>query len=249
LIAPVVLAAAALSAASIAVPPRLALSVSPAHLALAAGGRATVHVGGISGGRLVLRASVEGLALDGRGRPRIVTGRDAAPWLSVRPRTILAGQAGATFVVASRRPSGARPGDHTAIVLLTATNLNRKGIAVAMRVGLVVAVRVSGRSIRRVEVLMARARPRSRGRCLIDVTIANLGDRIESIGGRRLAVTLVHRGRVIERLRGARRVLLPHTRAVVSFRSRTAIRGVVVARIAVVRPDGETAARSFRLRL
>jgi hypothetical protein len=226
------------------------LSVSPAHLALTAGGRATVHVGGISGGRLVLRASVAGLALDARGRPQIVGGRDAAPWLRVRPRTILAGPAGATFVVASRRPSGARPGDHTAIVLLTATNLRRNKIAVAMRVGLVVAVRVSGRSIRRVEVLTARSRPTPRGgKRLIAVTIANRGDRIESIGGRRLSVTLVQHGRTIERFQGARRALLPHTRTVVSFRCRAAIHGVVVARIVVVRPDGKTVARSFLLRL
>jgi hypothetical protein len=249
LIAAVALAAAALSAATLGAPPRLALSVTPTHLALAAGGRATVHVGGISGGRLVLRASVAGLALDARGRPQIVAGRDASPWVTVRPRTILAGPAGAAFVVASRRPSRARPGDHTAIVLLTATKLKRKGLAVAMRVGLVVAVRVSGRSIRRVEALAARARPTPRGGRLIAVTIANRGDRIESIGGSALELSLSRRGRVLARLHGARRKLLPRTRAVVTFHVPPRIRGDVLARVTVTRPGGKAAARRFLLRL
>jgi hypothetical protein len=249
LIAAAALAAAALSAAGIGTPPRLALSVSPTHLALAAGGRATVRVGGISGGRLVLRTSVAGLALDGRGRPQVVGGRDAAPWLRVHPRTILAGPAGAVFSVASRLPSGARPGDHTAIVLVTATKLNRKGIVVAIRVGLVVAVRVSGRSIRRVEVLTARARPAPRGGRLVAVTIANRGDRIESIGGSALKLSLVRRGRVLARLRGVRRKLLPRTRAVVTFHVPPRIRGEVVALVAIARPVGKPVARRFPLRL
>jgi hypothetical protein len=249
LIATAVLAAAALSAANLGAPPRRALSVTPTHLALAAGGRATVHVYGITGGRLALRAAIAGLALDGRGRPQIVSGRDAAPWLRVRPQTILAGPTGATFVVAARRPSGARPGDHTAIVLLTATGLNRKGIAVAMRVGLVVAVRVSGRSIRRVEVLTARARRTPLGGRLIAVTIANRGDRIESIGGSALELSLAQRGRVLARFHGIKRKVLPRTRAIVTFHVPPRIRGDVVAFVTVRRPGGKAVARRFPLRL
>jgi hypothetical protein len=249
LIATVALAALALSATSGGTPARLALSVSPAHLSLAAGGKASLHVGGISAGRLVLRARVVGLALDPRGRPRIAGRRDAAAWLTVRPRTAVAGRTGANFVVASRRVSGAHPGDHAAIVLLVATEPGGKGIAVAMRVGLVVTVRVSGRSIRRVEVVTARARPTPGIGRLIAVTIANRGDRIELIGGRRLAVTLLRRGHAVGRCQGARRALLPRTRAVVTVRCRAAVRGPFVARVAIVRPDGRTAARSFRLRM
>ncbi|HEY8644776.1 MAG TPA: hypothetical protein VIL77_02740 [Gaiellaceae bacterium] len=250
MITAVTLAAAALSASSVGAPARPALSVSPAHLALTAGGKATVHIGAVSRGQLLLRASVAGLALDPRGRPQIVSRRDAATWLTVRPRTISAGKTGATFVVTSRRPSSARPGDHTAIVLLTATAAAGKGIAIGMRVGLVVTVRVGGRSIRRVEVVAARIRqaPGGAGR-LIAVTVANRGARIESIGGARLAVTLLRRGRVIGCFRVARRPLLPYTRAVVTIRCRAVVRGVLVARVAIVRPDGRTAARRFRLRM
>ena len=249
MIAAVTLAAAALSAASGSASAPLALSVSPAHLALTPGGRATIHVRAVSGGRLLLRTSIAGLTLDGRGRPQIAPRRDAAAWLTLQPRSILAGRAGASFTVTSRRPLGARPGDHTAIVLLTATAPARKGIAVAMRVGLVVTVRVDGRSIRRVEVIATRVRPAAGGGRLIAVTVANRGQRIESIGGARLVVTLVRRGRIIGRFRAGRRQLLPHTRAVVAFRTRSTIHGSVVARIAIVRPDGRTTARTFRLRL
>ena len=249
MIVAVTLAAAALSMGSGSAPPPLALSVSPAHLALTPGARAAIHVRAVSGARLLLRTSVAGLTLDGRGRPQITDRRDAASWLRVQPRSILEGPNGANFVVTSRRAAGARPGDHTAIVLLTATAPARKGIAVAMRVGLVVTVRVSGRSIRRVEVVAARARAAPRGGRLIAVTVANRGERIESIGGARLAVTLLRRGRIIGRFRVARRLLLPHTRAVVAFRTRAAVHGPVAARVAIVRPDGGTTARTFRLRL
>jgi hypothetical protein len=208
-----------------------------------------VHVSGIPRGRLLLRVSVAGLALDSLGRPRIVGRRDAATWLRVRPQTISAGRAGANVVVTSRRPSGAHPGDHTAIVLLAATAPSGKTIAVAMRVGLVVTVRVSGRSIRRVEVVAARARPTAGVGRLIAVTIANRGDRIESVGGTRLAVKLARRGRAAGRCQGPRRALLPHTSAVVTVRCRAAGHGGVVARIALLRPDGKTATRSFRLHL
>src|SRR4051812_13190662 len=86
--AAVTLAAVALSMTSGGAPTRPGISVSPAHLALAAGGRATIHVRAVSGRRLLLRTSIAGLALDPRGRPQIVARRDAAAWLTVQPRTI-----------------------------------------------------------------------------------------------------------------------------------------------------------------
>jgi hypothetical protein len=249
LITGVTLAAAVLWAAGGSAPAQVALSVSPAHLTLAPGGRATIHVRAVSGGRLLLRTSIAGLALDGRGRPHVVGRRDAAAWLTLRPRSTFAGRNGASFVVTSRRPAGARPGDHAAIVLLTATAPVGKAIAVGMRIGLVVTVRVGGRTTRRVEVVAARARAAPGGGRLIAVTVANRGGRIESIGGARLTATLVRRGRVIGRFRVARRQLLPHTRAVIVFRSASAVHGPVVTRIAIVRPDGRTTTRTFRLRL
>ena len=249
MIVAVTLAAAALSMGGGSAPAPVALSVSPSHLALSPGGQATIHVRAVSDRRLLLRASIAGLALDGRGRPQIGGSRDAAAWLTLQPRSTYAGRDGASFVVTSRRAAGARPGDHTAIVLLTATAPAAKGIAVAMRIGLVVTVRVGGRSIRRVEIVAARTGAAPGGGSLVAVTVANQGERIESIGGEHLAVTLVRRGRIIGRFRVAQRELLPHTRAVVAFRTGPVVRGPVVARVAIVRPDGRITTRAFRLRL
>jgi hypothetical protein len=251
LIAAVTLAAVALSAASGSAPARLALSVSPAHLSLAAGGRATIHVRVVPGGRLLLRTGIAGLALDARGRPQIVDRRDAAAWLTVQPRTISAGRGSATFVVTSRRPAGARPGDHTAIVLLTATAPGGKGIAVGMRVGLVVTVHAGGRVVRRLGVVALRSlplKPPRRGR-LVSLTVANRGDVIESIGGRALELALVRHGHVLVRFRAARRKLLPRTQTIVTFRVPPRIHGDVVALVSVTRPGGRTAARRFPLRM
>jgi tellurite resistance protein len=47
----------------------------------------------------------------------------------------------------------------------------------------------------------------------------------------------------------SRRPLLPRTQAIVVFRQRSVLHGVVVARVAIARPDGRMTARSFRLRM
>jgi hypothetical protein len=250
MIAAVALAVAAVSAGSgAAAPARLALSVSPAHVALDAGGTATVHIGGTGGRRFLLRTSVAGLSLDARGRPKIARPRDAATWLTVRPRTTSTGPDGATFVIRSRRPPHVRPGDHSAIVLVAALASARNAIAVELRVGLVVTVRVAGRSVRRVEAVAARARRLRGGGRLISVTVANRGDVIEAIGGGQLEVALLRHGRPIARFRVPRRKVLPRTSAVVALRWRGAVPGAVLARIAVAGPGGGTTVRTFRLRL
>ena len=228
-----------IAAAALAV---VALSVSPAHVTLDAGGKTSIHVTASAG--LVLRASIAGLSLDGGGRPRIVPRRDAGAWLTVRPRTVAVVGRGASFVIASRRPSHAQPGDHTAIVLLTAQARGRKGVAVGMRIGLVVTVRVDGRLLRRVEVVSLRAR-----HSLIVVTIANRGNVIEPVGGAHLQVLLWRAGRIVSRLQGGPRMLLPRTRAVVGFRLRKQTHGPLVAQVRLDRLGGRVATRNFPLRL
>jgi hypothetical protein len=228
----------------IAAPPAVALSVAPAHVALDTGATTTVRVRSLGRPGLLLRASVAGLALDGRGRPVVVARRDASPWVAVRPRTVATGRLGASFVVAARRPAHARPGDHSVIVLLTAFAPGGKGIAVGVRLGVVVTVRVPGRKLRRLAIVAAH----SRGRFL-SVTVANRGDVVESIGSASLRVALLRRGRTVARFRATRRQLLPHTRAVFRFHVRAPMRGAVVARVTVMQPSGATSARRFPLRL
>lgn len=231
-------------------PARVSLTASPAHVTLDAGSRKTIRVEGANARRVVLRASIAGFALDLRGRPRIVRSTDAAPWLTLRPRTLAVGSSGADLVVSSRRPASARPGDHSAIVLLTALAPSSRGMAVQMRIGLVVTVRVKGRRIGRMAVVAARSRRPSRGPgAFIDVTLANRGNVIEALAGRRLRVILIRRGRVTARLQPGRRKILPRSSALISVRYRGRLRGPVTARIELVQQGGENARRSFRLRL
>jgi hypothetical protein len=193
---------------------------------------------------LLLRASVAGLALDARGRPVVATRRGAGSWLTVRPRAVTTVRSGATFVLVARRPAHARPGDHTAIVLLTAVAPGSKAIAVGIRLGVVVTVRVPGHTLRRLAMVAAR----SRGRVL-SVTIANRGDVIESIGAGSLRVALLRRGRAVAVFRSPRRQLLPHTRAVLRFRLGRSVHGAVTVRITVAQASGARRAWRFPLRL
>jgi hypothetical protein len=103
---------ATLAAASVAAAPaQVSLTASPTHVTLSAGGQQVVHVAALGHGSLSVQARVAGFALDLRGRPRIVSASDAAPWLSVRPRRIVIGRHGGQLTVSSRRPLHARPGD------------------------------------------------------------------------------------------------------------------------------------------
>ena len=246
----VALAAATALASPVEAPPPTALAVSPAHVVLDAGGRAAVRIETRAGRRLLLRATVAGLALDLRGKPRIAAQRDAAPWLSVTPATVDVGRAGATIVIAAHRRAAARPGDHTALVLLTATTPPTRGVAIQLRVGVAVTVRVKGRRVHRVEVTTVRARRRPpRRSVLIELTFANRGNVIESLGGARLQITLLRGERVIARLPTVRRKVLPHTAALVVVRYRGRSHGAATIRVALAAPNGRTAVRSFPLRL
>jgi hypothetical protein len=109
-----------------------------------------------------------------------------------------------------------------------------------MRLGVRVAVRVPGKVVRRVAVRGLRVRRSGRSRSL-DVTLANLGDLIETSV---VTVVLAGRGRV-ERVHAELREVLPRTRAILTARYAGRLRGRVLARVEV---DG-VARRSFRLRL
>jgi hypothetical protein len=178
-----------------------------------------------------------------------VGARDAASWLVVVPRAASA-SSGSTFLVRARCPASARPGDHGAILLVTATTPDRRSSNVVMRIGLIVTVRVPGATIRRLDVIAVRTTPLPRGRGrVIAITVANRGNLIESIGGRRLEVALMRGGRVVSHLRVARRSLLPRTRATVSFRWRAPTLGLVLARVTLAQPNGGTKTKTFPLRL
>ncbi len=240
---------ATLAAASVAAAPaQVSLTASPAQVTLPAGGRQIVRVAAIGRGSLSVEARVAGFALDLRGRPRVVSVSDAAAWLSVRPRRLVVGRNGGLLTVSSRRPLDARPGDHSAVVLLSAVAPSARGVVVRMRIGLAVSVRVPGRIVHHVSVVAARLRRAGHAR-LLELTLANRGNVIEVVGAGGLRVSLVRRGRVVAHYLVARRELLPGTRGLVRLRYDGHARGMTVVRTELRRAGARPVERRFRLRL
>jgi hypothetical protein len=177
-------------------------------------------------------------------------GRAAASWLAVSPaRFVLPPGGDRLLTVASRLPRRMEPGDHDALVLLATKPVRGAGIAVRMRIGVVVVVRAPGRVVRRVVVRHLQVRRLRHGRVL-ELVLANRGNVTESFARGAISVTL-RRGPLRLALRGAPRELRPHTRGVVRFRLRRPLHGLATARIAVATShEGRPAvARTIRLRL
>jgi hypothetical protein len=235
------------SAQHVSAPVRVSLSAWPSRVEVNAGGRRVIRIQ--SAGRRTLRveARVAGYALDLHGRPRIA-GAAAATFVTVRPQRIKVGRVGASLMITTRRPRGFRPGDYSALVLLTAVAPSARRLLVRIRIGLVVTVRVPGALFHRVAVRAVHVRRFARRR-LIELTVANTGNVIELIDAARLRFTLIRRGRVVARLRPVSRRLLPRTSGLIALRYAGPLRGRMRARVDLRQPGGPSRARSFPLRL
>lgn len=245
----VLLLAAACPAAAGRNGPVVSLSASPARVTLAGTERASITLRNYGPSRLVVGASTGGVALDVRGRPKLLRRtagrRSAASWLNVRPRELTI-RAGGTAVVevASRVPSRAEPGDHHAVLLLATRATQTRGVGVRMRLGVRVIVRAPGPIVRRLVVRGLRVRPTGAVRVL-EVELANRGNVTEVLPRGRLTVSLLVRGRPAVRLRPGARELLPGSAAIVAARYAGALRGTVLARVDVLGAPS----RTFRVRL
>jgi hypothetical protein len=218
-----------------------ALSASPERVTVTGSAAAPLELTNHGAAPLVVEARPGGVVLDLRGRPRLVSGAGPARWLSVRPRLVsLAPGATARLAVASSPPRRARPGDHHAVVLLTTRPVRGAAVAVRMRLGVRIVVRIPGRIVRRLELRGVGIR---RGG-ILDVSVANLGNVTERL---RLTVTLLRRGRRVAVLRAAARELLPRTRALVGLRHPKRLRGRVTAIVELRGPP--LIRRAFQLRL
>jgi hypothetical protein len=226
--------------------PPISLVASPAYVSLTGAGREEVTV--TSSGRqpVVVEVARAGYALDLRGRPRV--GRLRASWLGVRPRRArIAPGESTTFVVASSPPRRAEPGDHSELVLLVTRPLRTAALAVRMRLGVIVVVRVRGRIVRRLTPVGLRARRRGRARQL-ELLLRNAGNVTEALDTGCLTLGLRRRGRLVH-LRPVARTLLPHTRGLAEFRYPKRWRGRAVVRIERRRRCPGLALRRFVLRL
>ncbi|MGE5689889.1 MAG: hypothetical protein ACM33B_04975 [Pseudomonadota bacterium] len=248
LLAATALLAPAAPAGASAARPLVSLSASPSRVALDGGGATRIEVTNVGTAVIAVAVSAEGLALDLRGRPSVARGRSArsaAPWLSVRPRSlVLRPGRTAALAVAVTLPRRAEPGDHHALLLLTSRPLARGGVSVRMRLGVRVLVRAPGTVVRRLVVRAVRVR-RSAGARTLEVALENRGNVTEELVRGRIALLLVRRGRTFARLRPAPRELLPRSRGVASAVYRGRARGRVVVRVAI----RNGASRSFHVRL
>jgi hypothetical protein len=250
---PVLLALASASAGASGARPPVALTASPSHLELAGTGRATVRVTNSGTNQVVLDVHRAGFALDLRGRPKIVGQHDvrrtAAGWLGFRPRSLALrpGSTGAVTIT-SRVPVRAEPGDHDALVLFTSRRRVTDGLAVRVRMGVVVVVRAPGEIVRRLEVRGLRVMGRGRVRTF-ELSVVNRGNVSESFTRPRMLVSLDRGARRIARLHGEPRELRPRTRGILQFRYRGDLTGPVTARIEVTSESGRVLRKAFRARL
>jgi hypothetical protein len=232
--------------------PSFSLTASPAHIALHGAGQATVQVTNAGRRRVVVDVQRAGFALDLRGRPRIVRAgkHSAQSWIAARPGRFALGAGESTsLTIEARLPPRARPGDHAALLLLTTRRLRDAGVAVRMRLGVVVDVRAPGRLVH--ELVLRRLRVRRSGRLrTLELLVVNRGNVVEQLRRERVSLLLRRSGRPLATLRPEPRQLLPRTRGLVIFRYRGRGRGTVSAR-ATVLPEGggSKVTRTYRIRL
>jgi hypothetical protein len=220
--------------------PPVALSVSPARVAFAGPGSRTIRLRNVGGRQVVVDAARKALG----PRP------PASSWLTIVPaRLVLRPGSTAAFTVRVAPRPRAAPGDHHALVLLTARPVTATRVVVRMRLGVVVRVRVAGRILRRVDLQGLRVLRRGGVRILL-ASVANRGNVSEEIRSR-LAISLIRGGHAFARLRApARRELRPGATAVFRARYAGRVRGLVTAVVTVRAGEGgRPIKRAYRIRL
>jgi hypothetical protein len=230
----------------------LGLTVTPARVALVGTGQASLRITNPGRGPVVVDVARAGFTLDLRGRPHVVAraGRRAAtPWLSVRPgHFVLPSGATRWITVSSLLPRRTEPGDHDALVLLTTRPRRGAGVAVSMRLGIVVVVRAPGRIVRALTLGALRLR-RERSARIVELVVANRGNVTESLARGDVRVTL-RRGPLRAVVRADPRDLRPRTRGIVQLRYRGPLSGWVTATVRVAAEPGRPArSRTYRVKL
>jgi hypothetical protein len=220
---------------------------------LAGSGRTTLHVTNSGTTRVAVDVFRAGFALDLRGRPRIVwsgNARSAASWLTLQPTHFTVGpRATASLVVTAKVPRGAEPGDHDALALLATRPLANGRVAVRLRLGVVVAVRVPGTIVRRLE-LGALNVARSDRATELELTVVNSGNVTESLRGARVVLSKPRKNHTVAAASASSRDVRPGTRGVIAFRYRRTLHGWLTARVVIPPNEGRRRLqRTYRIRL
>lgn len=247
-----VLALASASAGASASRPVLALTATPTRVTLTGAQRSMLAVRNPGMSPVVVDVARTGFLLDRRGRPHIAprdVPRAATTWISVRPaRFVLPPGSTRALTVTSRPPRRAEPGDHDALVLLTTRPRRGAGVAVRMRIGVVVVVRAPGRIVRRLALGPLHVRRLRRARA-VEVLLVNRGNVTETLGHRSVRVTLARENTRVTFRAGARE-LRPRTSGVVLLQVRRNLHGWFSARVEVAAEPGRAiVVRTSRIRL
>ena len=220
--------------------PRVALSVSPARLAVTAPGSRTIKLRNDSAERVAVDVS-----------RRTLGGQAAAKtWLRVVPAHVLlrSGES-AILTLRVKPPRLAEPGDHQVLVQLTTRPLRGGRVNVQVRLGVRIRMIVSGRIVRRLTLGGLRIH-RQRNARIIFVPVANHGNVTVQL---RSCVTalLLRRGQQQARLRPrAQRALLPGARTAVALRYSGRVRGLVTVVVRVrLGSSVRVVERRYRIRL
>jgi hypothetical protein len=212
--------------------PRVAVSVSPARVALAAPGSRRVKLRNNGAARVVVDVT-----------------NGHSEWFVIRPVSVRL-DPGRSTVLTLRAPRSRRaePGNHRALVILTTRPLARGRVNVRLRLGVRVAVRVPGRVIRRLTFGGIRVRQIGSARSIL-VAAANRGN--VTVALRRVTATLIRHGRAAGRLRSwTRRPLRPGAHGDVELRYRGRLRGAVTIVVRAELAGGaQTGERRYRIRL
>jgi len=200
-------------------PPPLGLTVSPAPLTLLGQRQTTLSVVNHGSQPVNLVLSLTNYALGGNGRPligpKVGGSRSARSWILLQPKQLHLnpGQRGGVRLL-SVPPQQATPGDHQALVLLTATQPSPGRFLVRHRIGVGVLVRVPGPIRRRLAIGAVTARHVGR-KDVVRVTVRNLGNINERLARGQVTVQLRRGRRNVATLRTQPRSLLPGTSGVV----------------------------------
>jgi hypothetical protein len=215
--------------------PRIVLSVSPARLSLAAPGSRRISLRNDGAEQVVvdvLRRTV------------------ATRWLQISPEHLLLGPGRtAVLTLSAKARRAAEPGDHQVLVLLTTRPQHGNRVALRLRLGVRVNVRMPGKIVRRLALGGVRVH-RARGSRVIFVPVVNRGNVTVQLRGH-VTASLFRRGDRVARLHLApRRAVAPGARALRAFRYAGRVRGPVIAVVQIlIDPGVRLVARRYRLRL
>jgi len=175
----------------------------------------------------------------------------ATSWLQISPEHLLLGP-GRNAVLTLRAKAGrdVEPGDHHVLVLLRTRPQHGSRVALRLRLGVRVSVRMPGRVIRRLALGGVRVH-RRRGLRFILVPVVNRGNVTVQLRGHVTASLFRHGDRAARLQLAARPAsLAPAARTLLALRYAGRVRGSVIAVVQIrMGPGVRLVERRYRLRL